>query len=242
MRKSPLIAAALVSWSVAALAGPAAYVRTPTVEYGEKELELHLGTTREKGEDRETAAVLAFGYGVTQRWKTELEAEFEREGSGGTRLEAVEWENVLLFAEPGEHAVDVGLFFAVERPMDHAEGWEVKLGPLLQTEFGKLQLNFNPILERHLDAEEKSDTELTYQWQLKYRHAQAFEFGMQGFGEVGKWNDWEDSDEQEHMAGPAIFGKLPVGAHALKYDAALLFGLNGHTADHTFRMTLEYEF
>lgn len=149
---------------------------------------------------------------------------------------------MLLFAEPGEHAVDIGLLFALERPMDHAEGWEVKLGPLLQTESGKLQFNFNPILERHFNADEKSDTELTYQWQVKYRHTQAFEFGMQGFGEVGKWNDWEDSDEQEHMAGPAIFGKIPVGEHAMKYNAALLFGLNDHTADHTFRMTLEYEF
>ncbi len=242
MKKS-LLAASLLACSAASMAGPAATVHTPTVEYGESELELNLGTTRESGEERETAAVLAYGRGVTQHWFTEAEAEFVREGSGGTRLEAVEWENILTFAEQGELPVDIGLLLALERPMDHAEGWEVKLGALLQKEFGKVQLNFNPILERHFDAEEKSETELVYEWQAKYRHTQAFEFGMQGFGEVGKWNDWEDSDEQTHMAGPAVFGKLPLGEHdAIKYDLALLYGLNDHTADHTLRMTLEYEF
>ncbi len=40
-----------------------------------------------------------------------------------------------------------------------------------------------------------------------------FEYGLQGFGEVGKWDDWESSSDQQHKAGPAIFGKLPVGNH-----------------------------
>ncbi|MCB1955715.1 MAG: hypothetical protein KDG55_08560 [Rhodocyclaceae bacterium] len=242
MKKSTL-AAGLLALSSAAMAGPAAYVHTPTVEYGETEIELHLGTTREPGEERETAAVLAFARGLTQHWYSEVEFEFEREGSQGTRLEAFEWANILTFAEQGEWPVDLGLLLVLERPMDHAEGWEVKVGALLQKDFGKVQLNFNPILERHLDAEEESETELVYEWQAKYRYAQAFEFGMQGFGEVGKWNDWEDSDEQTHMAGPAIFGKWPIGEHdAIKYDMALLYGLNDHTADHTLRMTVEYEF
>ena len=162
MKKS-LLAASLVACSAAASAGPAAYVHTPTVEYGETELELHLGTTREHGEERETAAVLAVGRGVTQHWFTEIEAEFEREGSGGSRLEAIEWSNTLIFAEQGELPVDIGLLLVLERPMDHDEGWEVKVGALLQKDVGKVQLNFNPILERHFDAEEESETELVYE-------------------------------------------------------------------------------
>ena len=118
----------------------------------------------------------------------------------------------------------------------------IEIGPLIKTEVGKVQFNFNPLFERHVRAEEDGETELSYQWQVKFRHAQAFEFGLQGFGEVGEWNDWEESEDQEHMAGPAVFGKLPVGEHALKYDAALLFGLNDHTADNTLRVRLEYEF
>lgn len=245
--KTKHLSAALAALTLLGLgsahAGPADYVNTPSVEYGEKELGLHLGSTREKGAARENAALLTIGMGLTQRWFSEVGAEFTREAPNSTRLEAVEWENVFLLTEPGEYPVDLGLLFEVERAMDHAEGWEVKLGPLLQTEFGKLQLNFNPILERHFDSEEHSDTELTYQWQAKYRYLECFEYGFQGFGEVGKWNDWEERSAQTHKAGPAVFGKLPLGGrHALKYDAALLFGLNRNTADQTLRATLEYEF
>ena len=206
MKLTPLLAALALVWSASASAGPAAQVYTPTVEFGETELELRYGTTREPDEAREHSAVLAVAYGVTQRWKTELEAEFEREHGHGTRLEAIAWENIVLLTEPGEYAFDVGLLVEIERPMEHEEGWVVEFGPLIQTEVGKVQLNFNPLFERHFRSEEDSETELSYQWQVKVRHAQAFEFGLQGFGEVGEWNDWEDSEDQEHMAGPAVFG------------------------------------
>ena len=49
--------------------------------------------------------------------------------------------------------------------------------------------------------------------------------------------------EQEHIAGPALFGKLGLGGRqVLKYNAALLFKLSSAAAERTFRAQLEYEF
>jgi hypothetical protein len=43
--------------------------------------------------------------------------------------------------------------------------------------------------------------------------------------------------------GPAVFGKLDVGQkQAIKYNAAMLFGVSDTAPDHTFRMQVEYEF
>jgi len=220
-------------------AGPAAYVHTPAVEYGETELELHGGTRREPGEARESAAVISVGYGVTPYWFTEI----EKKSGEGAEVEALEWENILQLTEPGQYAVDLGMLVEVEASLESDGGWELKLGPLLQTEFGKTQVNFNPLLERKFDTDGEEKTELVYEWQVLYRLQQSLEFGLQGLGEVGEWNDWEDSSDQNHKAGPVIAGKLPLGNHdAIKYDAALLFGLNSATADNTVRFSLEYEF
>lgn len=245
MKSSAVCVAALASLCLQhAVAGPADYVYTPTVEYGERELDFKFGTAKEPGDDRESAASLGLGLGVTPYWFTEIYAKFNRVGGDGTKLDAVEWENKFQLTETGEYPVDVGLIVELERPQDHAEGWEVKFGPLFQADLTqKLQANVNLLFERQFDAEEDSKTELGYQWQLKYRWKPEIEFGAQGFGEVGEWNDWESSDEQSHKAGPAVFGKLPIGDHqAIKYNAAYLVGLSDHAPDHTLRIQIEYEF
>ena len=88
------------------------------------------------------------------------------------------------------------------------------------------------------------NTEIGYQWQVKYRWQPAFEFGLQGFGEMGKWNHWEPSREQNHRVGPAIFGKVKLGEgrEAIRYNAALLFAASHAAPKSTFRMQAEYEF
>lgn len=70
-----------------------------------------------------------------------------------------------------------------------------------------------------------------------------FEFGLQCFGETGKWDHWASANEQLHRVGPAIFGKIPVGNHqAIKYNLAWLIGSTDATPDHTLRTQIEYEF
>ena len=112
----------------------------------------------------------------------------------------------------------------------------------MQTEFGKVQLNGNLVLERTFGPGNHL-TEMGYQWQTKYRWKPSFEFGLQGFGEMGEWDHWDASDEQNHRMGPAVFGKIGLGTkRAIKYNAALLFGTSDAAPDHTFRMQVEYEF
>lgn len=228
-----------------AAAGPADYVYTPTVEYGEKEIDFKFGTAKQQDGTRKTVTSLGFGYGATEYWFTEIYLKRERDGS--ERLTLAEWENKFQLTETGKYPVDLGLIVEIEAPLTNGnEPYELKLGPLLQTEFGKLQLNGNALFERKFgprDADDNYFTEIGYQWQVKYRWQPAFEFGAQGFGEMGKWNDWDQSNLQNHRFGPAIFGKIDVGQHQkIKYNAAVLFGVSDAAPDRTFRMQAEYEF
>lgn len=224
-------------------AGPADYVYTPAVEYGEKEVDFKAGSARTGDDPRESAFSLGFGYGAKEWWFTELYVKYKRENDEGTKYDAIEWENKFQLTETGKYPLDVGFLIEVERPKDRAEGWEVKWGPLFQTEFGKLQLNGNLLFQRNYQADFPNDTQFQYQWQAKYRWLEQFEFGLQGFGELGKWNDWAPGSERIQTAGPAIFGKLPLGNHqAIKYNAAWLVGTSGAAPDRTLRMQVEYEF
>jgi hypothetical protein len=242
--KSNAVVVAALGWLClqSAHAGPADYVYTPTVEKGEREIEFKAGT--QDSDPRKSAAMLGVGYGANDWWFTEVYVKVAKEGGDRVRYDAFEWENKFQLTATGRYPVDVGLITEIEVPREREEeGIELKLGPLFQTEFGKLQLNANVLFEDHVDAEESSQTEMGYQWQAKYRWKPVLEYGLQGFGEMGPWDDWAPSDEQSHKAGPAVFGKLAAGSQqAIKYNAAWLFGVSDGAPDNTFRMQIEYEF
>ena len=240
-----LIAASAISTSV--WADPADYVKVPSVEYGERELELKYGTSKlADGEGRISAGTFGLGYGVTPNWFTEVYVKYQKTPDERTRFDAIEWENKFLLTEPGKYPVDLGFFVELEVPRDRSEGLEFRFGPLLQTDFGRIQVNSNFFLKRQVRVGTNSDpqeTEFHYQLQAKYRLMREFEFGVQAFGELGKWNHWDSRDKQNHRIGPAIFGKIPTRAkEAIRYDVAWLLGASKAAPDSTVRLQLEYEF
>jgi hypothetical protein len=240
---APLLIASALATPLHAHAGPSDYVYTPTVEYGEKEIDFKAGTARQAHDPRESAASIGFGYGAKEWWFTEIYLKYKSENNEGVKHDAIEWENKFQLTETGKYPVEVGFLTEFERPRNHAEGWEFKWGPLLETDFGKIQLNANALFQRSYAAQAASETQFLYQWQAKYRWMREFEFGLQGFGEMGKWNHWATEEERTQRAGPAVFGKLSLAGHqAIKYNAAWLFATSKSAADHTFRMQVEYEF
>ena len=241
MYKKQVLAVLAVVYAGVVAAGPADYVYLPAVEYGEKEIDFKFGTEKLPNGERSQVTSLGFGYGATEYWFTEVYVKREREGSSGVSI--AEWENKFQLTETGKYPVDLGLVIELEAPINKNQSYELKLAPLLQTEFDKVQLNGNLTFERKFGHGSAGITELGYQWQAKYRLQQSFEFGLQGFGSVGEWSDWSDYDNQEHRLGPAVFGKFKLGEkQAIKYNAALLFGASDAAAKHTFRTQVEYEF
>ena len=122
-----------------AYAGAADYVYTPTVEYGEREIDFKFGATSPLAGNRAQGASIGFGYGAKEYWFTEVYLKQERDGSAIANL--AEWENKFQLTETGLYPVDIGLITELESPLSANTPWEFKFGPLLQTEFGKLQLN-----------------------------------------------------------------------------------------------------
>jgi hypothetical protein len=228
--------------SGAAAAGPADYVFLPAVEYSEREIDFKYGAAGKSGEPSEQAASLGLGYGATSWWFTEFYFKWEREGAS-SRFDAIEWENKFELTETGKYPVDVGFITEFELPKDRAEGNEFRFGPLFQSEVDRLQLNLNLLFTNISRTEDENGTTIGYQLQARYRGDAPIDVGLQGFGEMGKWNRWLPGDEQSHRLGPAVFGKWRLGGRqSIVYNAALLFGLTPDSPDVNFRMQVEYEF
>ena len=239
---------AMGALSTCAIAGPNEYIYPATVEPGEREIDFKYGSRSMKDKSANAAAAsLGLGYGVNEHWFTEVYVKYARAYSASTEFDAVEWENRFQLTETGKYPLDVGFLLEIERPQDRSEGYEVKWGPLFQTDIGKTQWNANFLLQRNYRSDETIHATAYYQLQGKYRYRREFEFGVQGFGDLGRWDNWSAARNQGHRFGPAVFGKISLGDHqALKYNAAYLMGKNAIDGQgirgNTFRTQIEYEF
>jgi len=241
-----VLLALVISLRVAttAHAEPNDYIYSPIVEEGEKEIDFKAGTARARDGSSESAVSLGLGYGMNSWWFTEVYAKGNRQIPYAWRFDAIEWENKFQLTETGKYPLDVGIVVEIERPQDRSEGWELRFGPLFQAELTQqLVANVNLLFGRHYSSDTPSPMSMDYQWQLRYRYRTEFEAGAQGFGSLGPWRDWLPSDQQEHKAGPAVFGKVRLdGRQALNYNAAWLIGTNANAPRNTLRLQVEYEY
>lgn len=246
-RAAVALAIALPIVPDAARADPNDYVITLDFAGGERELEAKMGaaTSARDGTPRGEAAAFAWGLGVNDTWFTEAYVQFANStaGASGGGLDAVSWENIVRFSEPGQWPVDVGAMMEIERPRAGSQGWKVTAGPLFQKDFDQFQVNANLLLERVYDGAPREPTQLTYQFQVRYRSETVVDFGAQALGEMGAWNHWGTPGGQVHRVGPALFGsrRLSPGS-SLSYNAALLLGVSRGAADATLRAQVEYEY
>lgn len=225
--------------STSAVAGPADKVYSPIVEQGETEFEFRGGYRDFDGAADQYAFVFDVGYAVTSRWKTELVLEYAAENGSAGKLEAWEWENIIVLTEQGKHWVDVGLFIEYENIFSAGPD-EIKIGPMFIKEIGPTVANLNLLFERQVGSGASDAIELDYRWQVKWRGHESLEWGVQGFGGFGELDHLGEGDK--HSIGPALFGiKRLASGNKLGYDAAVLAGLNAAAPDVTVRFQLEYE-
>ena len=230
---------AMLATSAAAETGY--YVVTPYPNDGERVVDFKYWNAKPSGKPPRDLPEIGFAYNVNSRWYTELSVAWFRFGAGSEKLASVEWQNDVMLTQ-GQYPFDLALHSSVSRAeSDHSVGLE--LGPEIQTEIGPLQLNLNLFLQRDLRVTPSESTELAYQWQLRYHGRAALQFGAQGFGEVGKWNDWLPRSQQSHRAGPAVFGSLPMGGRqVLRYEAAYLIGTNSAQNAKSVTLRVQYAF
>ncbi|MCP5361537.1 MAG: FTR1 family protein [Hyphomicrobiales bacterium] len=240
----------LVLASVSMLAGlvfasnamAAKQVYTPYIEQGELEAEWK-GTYAfddNKNVDDKQEHIFAVGYGITDRWFSEVLVELEKSGVSGSDFEttALEWENRFQFFEPGEKWLDLGLYTAYKVSLEDngADKAEVKL--LLGKDTGKFSHYVNLVLEKEVGANATEGTEAGINWSTIYRYQPWLKPGIELYSDFGELKASKPYREQKHQLGPVIHGDLPGG---IGYELGYLFGISDAANDGELKWLLEYE-
>jgi hypothetical protein len=225
-----------------ALADPGYYVVTAYDNEGLRSVDFRYWTVKSPGEPATRWPEVGLGYGVTSRWYTELYASFIGTLSTATKLNTWNWQNEFLLTQ-GQYPFDLAIHATLIKYASAANDYGVEYGPVFQTDIGRTQLNANVFFEHDFGDDESGGTQMKYQWQVKHRLLPHFQFGLQGFGELGPWMHWASHDQQSHRAGPAVFGSIPVGGGtSVLLQAAFWMGSTYGVNGNMFSMRAQYVF
>jgi len=214
-------------------------VYSPIIEYRELEVEArgNYDFDSDDAADGLRKQKYAVGYGAFERLFLEIYGEIEKEGEDEYEFESVELEGRYQLFEQGERWLDAGIYAAYEIGLEgNVDKVETKL--LLQKEFGRLAHLTNIVFERQVGSGAASDVGTGLGWSSRYRLNQNIEPGIEFHSEFGAIDNFAPYDEQSHLVGPVINGKLG----RLKYDIGYLFGISDAAPDGMFKWILEYEF
>ena len=196
------------------LADPGYYILTPYSVPEQLAVDVRYWTVKSPGRPATLWPEIGLRYGFSNRWTSEVFASYIGDSLHELYLSSVNWQNSYLLTQ-GQYPYDVAVHAQVIH--NRGDGNALELGPVLQTEIGLTQLNFNLVFEHNWASDD--GTQLKYQWQALHRLRPGVRLGVQGFGELGKWNHW--SDRQSHRAGPVL--RLRVLDKA-ELQAAYLWG------------------
>lgn len=237
-----VLATAILMSASAAMADPGYYLVSVYDSEGARSVDLRYWTVKHPGAPATIWPEIGLGYGVTSRWYTEVYASYVGSADSATKLSTVNWQNDVLLTQ-GQYPFDLAVHTNLASYPTGDEGYALEFGPAFQTDIDRTQLNANIFFERNYGSAAPSRTKMKYQWQAKYRWRPALQFGLQGFGEVGVWDDWSARERQSHRGGPALSGSWPIGAgQSIKYEAAYLKGSTYTRQGSMFSMRVQYVF
>ena len=225
------------------------YVYSPIVYKGEWEIETKglYDFDHRKNKNAVQEYKNAIGYGVTDRWATELYGEHERQPqedeNGNTKFSRLkfthmEWENRYQLTEQGQYWVDAGLYFAYEIPLQEKDPGKIEGKILLEKSLPHFIHTANIIFNKEVGGGTTHETQGGFAWSSKYRLSKYFEPGFEYYIDFGEINEHLPYDEQSHQVGPAFYGRLTKN---IKYNVGYLFGISRASPDGELKWVLEYE-
>jgi hypothetical protein len=205
----------------------------PYVQPLEKEIEWRAVYQRDNDSRRDHLQRYRLGYGqsINENWFAEIYLIGENTRQQNLELDEIELEALWQMTEQGEYAADWGMLFEYERALDENIN-ELSASLLTERQWDRWvgTVNLSLLYEWGSHVDNEAETALALQG--KYRYSRVLEPAIEVY-----------SSEGGQGAGPVLLGSQRLGdGRRLRYEAGVIFGLDGDAADQTYKLILELEF
>lgn len=221
-------------------------VYSPIVEEGVFEFETRGHRTFDTKKDKNNEQVQRFELGgtFTPWWHTAFFGAVAKEPGGNPRFETEAWENIFQLTPQGKYWLDVGLYAEYAKSLrGRGSPDEIEFKLLLEKDVWPLVLTANLNFDREIGRNSGKGIGFEYAARARYPWRPYLQFGIEAFGEPGRFTGFERISAQRHQVGPTVLGKfhIPGLRGVFGYDVSYLFGLTPGSPKGTLRWELEYE-
>jgi len=203
-----------------AQADPGYYLVRPYAAAGKTSLDLRYWTVQAPGEPALLWPELGLRHGFSERWTSEFLLSWIGPGWRAQKLSSLNWMNQWLLTG-ADSDFDLALHSQLIHNRGRRGGTALEIGPSWQGDWGLHRLNFNLLLEHDWARHEGSQLKLQWQWSRPMQPG--LRLGLQGFGELGRWNHGLPAAQQSHRAGPVLHW-VPEGQRGVSLNLAYLWG------------------
>lgn len=173
----------------------------------------------------------SYGRAFSDRWFGEIYLTGENSEDTSFKLEAYEIEAKWQATEQGEYWADWGLLFELEKEA-HESIWEFSTSVLVEKEWGRWSGTANFLITHEWGSDIDDEVESSAALQVRYRLSRWLEPALEFY-----------SGEDTQAIGPVFMGNINTGTRqSLHWEAGMIFGLTGESANNTVRLLIEYEF
>jgi hypothetical protein len=181
-------------------------------------------------------------YGLTDRIEAAAYLDFAMPSGHGFWYAGSKFRLRGRLFDPGVLPVDLGWYAELEwhkTPQFDDADLELELKPIIEKDFGRLQLIANPVFEKVLVGPgHNQGFEFGYRNGIYYRWMRYLSPGVEFYGGAGLIDNTDPLAEQQHYIFPVLWGELP---HGIEYSLGPGFGLT-RGSDHVlvkFNLDLE---
>ena len=221
-----------------AAADPGYYLLRPYAAEGKTSLDLRYWTVQAPGEAAVLWPELGLRHGFSERWTSELLLSWIGPSWRAQTLSSVNWINQWLISEPDAEQA-LALHSQLIHKRGRQSGMALEIGPSWQGHLGLHRFNLNVLIEH--DTTRRDGKQLKLQWQWSRPLQPGLRLGMQGFGELGRWDHWLPARQQSHRAGPVLHW-VPEAQRRLSITLAHLWGRTYGQRGDMFSAQMQYDF
>lgn len=179
-------------------------------------------------------------YGITDHWGIGFEFVAERESGEGTRYAVTAMEHTFQLLKQGKDApFSLGLRLEYEKAHISGEADEANARLLLRYRNDLFEGRFNIGGDREVGSNAARGFNGDVRMSLRYHVNEHFVPALDYLGSTGRVDDMPRFDDQTHRIGPVIYGHI---TDKIGYQVGYLAGLSEASADHTFKLAVEYKF
>lgn len=201
------------------------------------------GSDGEFGSNKEYRTSVEFAYGLTDRLEAAAYLNLAHPNGAPLQLAGSKYRLRGSFFEQGELPVDLGWYLELDwhrTPQFDADQLELELRPIITRQFGRLEIDLNPILEKAIftGPNKNKGFEFGYASGVYYNYWPWMSPGLEFYGGIGLIDDSDPLAQQRHYIFPVIRGELPRG---IEYNLGLGIGLTNGADQLVPKLNLEIE-